>query len=113
MWDCLEAWDYWMNTLVPQVAEALFNAGLNYENVSAMFDDNYSNKWAESLYNEAGFFKYIKNGGGDYLPWLQGSRISHRHWWLSTSMNYYDAKWSCGTFKDKRVVLFVEKGTSA
>jgi len=38
--------------------------------------------------------------------------MSHRHWWLSTSMNYYDAKWSCGTFKDRRVVLFVEKGIS-
>jgi len=35
-----------------------------------MFDEEYSNKWAESLYNEAGFFKYIKNGGGEYLPWL-------------------------------------------
>ena len=113
MWDCLEAWDEWANNLVPQVAEALYNAGLTYEAVSNMFDEEYSNKWAESLYNEAGFFKYIKNGGGEYLPWLQGSRMSHRHWWLSTSMNYYDAKWSCGTFKDKRVVLFVEKGISS
>lgn len=113
MWDCLEAWDYWSNTLVPEVAEALYNAGLSYENVAKMFDENYSDKWAESLYNEAGFFKYIKNGGGDYLPWLQGSRASHRHWWLSTSMNYYDAKWSCGTFKNRRIVLFVDKGISS
>lgn len=112
LWDCLEAWNEWVNTLVPEVAEALYNAGLTYENVSQMFDEEYSNKWAESLYNEAGFFKYIKNGGGEYLPWLQGSRVSHRHWWLSTSMNYYDAKWSCGTFKDGRVVLFVEKGSA-
>ena len=107
MWDCLEAWDDWANKIVPEVAEALYNAGLSYDNVIKMFDNNYSDKWAESLYNEAGYFKYIKNGGGEYLPWLQGSRISHRHWWLSTSMNYYDAKWACGTFKDKRVVLFV------
>lgn len=113
MWDCLEAWDYWINTLVPEVAGALYDAGLTYDNVSKMFDENYSDKWAESLYNEAGFFKYIRNGGGDYLPWLQGSRESHRHWWLSTSMNYYDAKWSCGTFKDRRVVLFVDKGISS
>ena len=113
MWDCLEAWDYWTDTLVPQVAEALYAAGLDYDNVINMFDGNYSDKWAESLYNEAGFFKYIKNGGGEYLPWLQGARTSHRHWWLSTSMNYYDAKWACGTFKEKRVVLFVEKGISS
>lgn len=112
MWDCLEAWDYWANTLVPEVAGALYDAGLSYENVSKMFDENYSDKWAESLYNEAGYFKYIKNGGGDYLKWLQGARTSHRHWWLSTSMNYYDAKWSCGTFKTRRVVLFVDKGIS-
>lgn len=113
MWDCLEAWDYWSKTLVPEVAEALYNAGLTYENASKMFDEEYSEKWSESMYNEAGFFKYIQNGGTEYLPWLQGSRMSHRHWWLSTSMNYYDAMWSCGTFKSRRVVLFVDKGASA
>lgn len=112
LWDCLEAWDYWSKTLVPEVAEALYNAGLTYENASKMFDEEYSDKWSESMYNEAGYFKYIQNGGEDYLPWLQGSRASHRHWWLSTSMNYYDAMWSCGTFKSRRVVLFVDKGLS-
>lgn len=109
LWDCLEAWDEWANKIVPEVAEKLYNAGLSYENAIKVFDDEYSDKWAESLYNEAGYFKYIQNGGGSWLPWLQGSRKSHRHWWLSTSMNYYDAKWSCGTFKNRRVILFVNK----
>ena len=113
MWDCLEAWDEWANVIVPTVAEKLYEAGLTYENVSKIFDEEYAEKWPESLYNEAGYFKYILHGGDDYLQWLQGARTSHRHWWLSTSMNYYDSKWSCGTFKNKRVVLFVDKGISA
>jgi len=32
--------------------------------------------------------------------WLQGARTSHRHWWLKTSMDYYDARWTCGDFKN-------------
>jgi hypothetical protein len=61
------------------------------------------------MYNESGHFKYVENGGSDWLAWLQGSRTSHRHWWVSTSMNYYDAKWSCGSFNEHRVRLFVDK----
>lgn len=41
-----------------------------------------------------------------YLNWLQGARMLHRHWWLSSSMNYYDARWSAGSFNDSRIDLF-------
>ena len=60
-----------------------------------MFDENYAAKWCEIMYNESGFFKYVESGKGDptWLSWLQGSRMTHRHWWLSKSMDYYDAKW--------------------
>jgi len=109
LWDCLEAWDYWANTIVPKVAKALYKAGLTYDNITKMFDEEYVDKWSETIYNESGYFKYIENGGGGWLAWLQGSRTSHRHWWLSTSMNYYDAKWSCGEFEEHRIALFADK----
>ena len=109
LWDCLEAWKYWSETVVPIVAQALYQAGLNYNNITRMFDEEYAEAWSESMYNESGFFKYIENGGADWLAWLQGSRTSHRHWWISTSMNYYDAKWTCGSFNEHRIRLFADK----
>lgn len=110
LWDCLEDWDYWMNTIVPKVSQALYKAGLNYDNITKMFDEDYVEKWSETIYNDSGYFKYIENGGSEWLAWLQGARTSHRHWWLSTSMNYYDAKWSCGEFNEHRISLFADKG---
>ena len=109
LWDCLEAWEYWSDTIVPNVAKSLYNAGLSYNNVIKMFDDEYANAWSESMYNNSGYFKYIESGGADWLAWLQGSRASHRHWWISTSMNYYDAKWSCGSFDEHRIRIFADK----
>lgn len=107
LWDALEAWPYWANTIVPKVADALYNAGLTYDNVSKMFDEDYAAKWCEIMYNESGYFKYVLSGAGDptWLSWLQGSRITHRHWWLSNSMDYYDAKWFCGDYKNHSIYL--------
>lgn len=72
LWDALEAWPYWANTVVPKVADALYNAGLSYDNVSKMFDDDYAAKWCEIMYNESGYFKYVESGKGDptWLSWL-------------------------------------------
>ena len=92
LWDCLENWSYWADQLVPEVAQALYDAGLTYENASKMFDENYVNKWAETLYNDSGHFKYIDAASDPkWMQYLNGARTSHRHWWLSKSMNYYDA----------------------
>ena len=109
LWDALEAWPTWINEIVPSVADALFRTGvLTYDNVTEMFDEEYANKWCEIMYNQSGHFKYVDSAGGDlqrWLGWLQGARMSHRHWWLSTSMDYYDAKWFCGDYKSHRIYL--------
>ena len=70
LWDCLEAWPYWSNTVVPEVAKALYDAGLNYDNIIKYFDNDYANAWSEAMYNQSGYFKYIENGGSDWLAWL-------------------------------------------
>ena len=107
LWDALEAWPHFANEIVPEVAEALYKAGFNYKTLVDIFDNQFTNKWCETIYNESGYFKYIISGGEDhgFLPWLQGARINHRHWWLSTSMDYYDAKWTCGEFKSHFVYI--------
>ena len=107
LWDALEAWDTWMNIIVPEVAQALYLAGFNYDNITRMFDEEYAKKWCEILYNESGFFKYVVSRMNDnsWLDWLQGARTSHRHWWLSTSMDYYDAKWGVGDFRNHFIYI--------
>lgn len=107
LFDALEGWNYWMNTIVPKVADALYTAGLTYDNVTNMFDNEYAAKWCEIMYNQSGFFKYIESGQGDptWLSWLQGSRMTHRHWWLSNSMDFYDAKWFCGDYKNHYIYV--------
>lgn len=107
LWDALEAWPHFISDIVPTVAEALSKAGFSYNSLTNMFDNEYTAKWCEIIYNESGHYKYIDNGGSEhtYLDWLQGSRVNHRHWWLSTSMDYYDAKWTCGDFKSHFVYI--------
>ena len=108
IWDAFEGWRYWMEQIVPAVAQALYEAGLTYKNVSKMFDEEYQDKWCEILYNESMSYKYIKSRGTatTWLAWLQGARTTHRHWWLSTSMNYWDSKWNCGDYKNHKITIF-------
>lgn len=117
LWDALEQWPYWIGTIVPKVADALYQAGLTYDNINNMFDEEYANQWCEIIYNKSGFFKYVESNGGDiqWLRWLQGARMSHRHWWLSTSMDYYDAMWFCGDYKNHYVYITanVSQGSGA
>lgn len=121
LWDALEAWPHWINDIVPEVAAALFNAGLTYNNVIKMLDEEYQSAWSESIYNESGNFKYVVNrqnidDNGNILPgyndgwlaWLQGARTTHRHWWLRTSMDYYDAKWGVGEFTQRNMYIACE-----
>ena len=121
LFDALEAWPYWMNEIVPKVAAALTEAGLDYPHIIKVLDEDYQNAWCESIYNESGNFKYIVNrqnvdeqgniqpGFDDsWLSWLQGARTTHRHWWLKTSMDYYDAKWGVGEFMNKSMYIGCE-----
>lgn len=101
LWDALEA-NPKFNMIVPKVAQALYNAGLTYNNLIEMFDGEYGDKWCARIYNNNGKTKYIdqytKGSSEGYLSYLQGKRESHRHWWLKTSMDYWDAKWAVGDF---------------
>ena len=121
LFDALEAWDYFMDTIVKQTADALYSAGLTYADSIQMFDHNYQDAWCERIYNYSGNYKYVVNrqntddygriteGYNDtWLDWLQGARTTHRHWWLKSSMDYYDAKWGVGEFTKKRVYLACE-----
>jgi hypothetical protein len=61
LFDALEAWDYFMDTIVKQTADALYSAGLTYADSIEMFDQNYQNAWCERIYNYSGNYKYVVN----------------------------------------------------
>jgi hypothetical protein len=104
LWRCFEA-DSECMALARQIDDLLFKAGLTYENVCQMFDDNQSGQWCERIYNENGRYKYISQAlqGQNVLHMLQGSRKSHRHWWLQHRFEKYDNVFGNGTYSIRSI----------
>ncbi len=98
LWNCLEADDEFMNTIVPKIDEMLLTSGISYENVIKTFDTDASDYWCETVHNKDSEYKYIDsyNQGSDYLNSLQGARRTHRRWWVSNRFDFYDGKF-CNT----------------
>ena len=90
------------NSYVERTAAALSTAGLTYANAISELDGNYSDKWCERIYNSSGYTKYIERRN---YTWLQGARTTHRHWWLKTSFDYWDAEWAVGSFITKALYI--------
>ena len=104
LWNLFEA-DSECMALARQIDERLFAAGLNYEQICEMFDNEQSSKWCERIYNENGRYKYIDQAklGQNVLYMLQGSRKSHRHWWLFHRLEKYDNEFGNGTYTRRNI----------
>ena len=101
LWNNFEADDECME-MVREVDAALQQGGLTYEKVLSVFNDDFSGKWCERVYNQDAEYKYIApytDKGLNYLSSLQGSRKAHREWWLSQRFSLLDAKWVTGDFR--------------
>lgn len=97
LWDGLEGDAQFIQDCKTMDA-ALYAAGWNYNQMTKMQDEEYINKWSESLYNESSISKYLKYKD---LNALQGDRTPHRHWFLKTSYDYFDAVNVCGEYTSK------------
>ena len=104
LWRLFEA-DSECMALARQIDALLFSAGLTYEKVLEMFDDKQSSQWCERIYNENGRYKYISQAltGQNVLHMLQGSRKSHRHWWLQHRFEKYDNIFGNGTYSIRSI----------
>lgn len=101
LWNNLEADAEFMG-IVQRIDSALYNAGLTYANVIKMFDEEQSAKWCERVYNQDAQYKYVSpfvENGTNNLFMMQGSRQSHRRWWLSKRFSFIDAMFVSGEFK--------------
>ena len=106
MWNMLEADKEFMD-VVKAVDSALGSAGMTYESMIDMFENKQTGQWCERIYNRDAQLKYINpyNTGvyDEGLFSLQGTRNSHRRWWLSQRFNIYDAKFITGSFKTQNI----------
>ena len=101
LWNNMEADEEFMS-IVAEVDQALYTAGLKYSEVSDMFDNQQSGKWCERVYNQDAQYKYVgpyNDKGTNNLFMLQGARRSHRRWWLSHRFDLMDSKFISGKYK--------------
>lgn len=113
LWNNLEADNEFMR-MVRDLDDSMGNYGLNYENMVKEFDTNQTEQWCERIYNANERYKYIQAAKGigdmegepvDNLWMLQGTRRSHRHWWIANHFNLLDAKWLSGGYKNTYVQI--------
>lgn len=71
-----------------------------------MFDNKQASKWCERIYNQDAQYKYIgpyTDSGINNLFMLQGSRSSHRKWWLGRRFDLYDSKFVSRAYKAESI----------
>lgn len=105
LWNCAEACEEFMQ-MVPVVDRALYISGLSYEKVLDVFETTQSEKWCMKVYNRDMQYKYIDPyiyDGKRYLEFLQGSRSSHRKWWLNERFALYDSLWVSGSYQGHNI----------
>ena len=105
LWNRCEADTEFMD-IVSIVDNALYSAGLRYNEVMKVFNDEQCDKWAERVYNQDAEYKYLLpyvNQATNNLFMLQGSRSSHRAWWLSKRFSLYDSLFVSGAYRDRNI----------
>lgn len=115
LWNMLEA-DAEFIDIVAKVDNALYSAGISYDNTIRIFDEEQADKWVEKVYNQDATYKYISpyvDKGIDNLFMLQGKRDLHRRWWLAKRFAIYDAKYVSGQYKSLSIELKCINGTPA
>lgn len=102
LWNNLEADPEFM-TIVKDIDEALYQAGLSYGQLLHMFDNEQSAKWCHRVYNTDAEYKYLGpwRAGVNNLFMLQGSRTSHRRYWLSKRFDILDSINTTGKYRAK------------
>lgn len=115
LWNNLEA-DAEFMAIVADIDNALYQAGLSYEEVVKVFETQQSDQWSERIYNLDAEYKYLgpyNEGIANNLYMLQGDRQSHRRYWLSKRFDILDSIYSSGRYRAKVVEMKVGNAPAA
>lgn len=113
LWNNLEQDEEFMR-MVRDLDYSMSQYKLNYANMVEEFDTKQTERWCERIYNANERYKYIyaAKGIGDMegtrvnnLWMLQGTRRSHRHWWIANHFNLLDAQWLSGDYKNTYMTI--------
>lgn len=83
------------------------SGALSYDKVEEAFEEH-QGKWAEAIFNEDSYFKYIEpfvKDNQNYLYMLQGSKAEQRKWWLYNRFRYIDSKYVAGDARNDSIFL--------
>lgn len=83
------------------------SGALSYDKVEEAFEEHQA-KWAEAIFNEDSYFKYIEpfvKNNQNYLYMLQGSKAEQRKWWLYNRFRYIDSKYVAGDARNDSIFL--------
>lgn len=110
-WNNLTMDEDFMN-IVKAVDAVMYSSGLlSAKAVLEYLDEKQMNTWCERLYNEQEEIKYLSTFKHNFetdkfLLFMQGTRSSHRNWWVNHRWELYDAMWSNGSYADKKIKYY-------
>ena len=107
LWNNLEDDEEFM-TVVADMDQAIYTAGLKYNEVIKIFNEKQANMWCEKILNKDATIKYIDqycNKDNNNLSKMHGPRTSHRMWWLSKRFTYFDSKFVSGEYMNAKILI--------
>ena len=74
-------------------------------------DEKQMGAWCERLYNAQEQIKYLTTfkdnfENNKYLLFMQGTRQSHRNWWVNHRWELFDAMWTNGSYAENRIKFY-------
>lgn len=118
LWNTLEICEEFMD-MVKSIDKNLYTNGyLSANTVLTWLNEYQEGVWCERLYNYQEETKYISTFKEDFsltnfLAFTQGTRESHRNWWVTKRWDLYDSQWNSGLYDSQYSAIYMNNdGTS-
>ena len=111
LWNNLSMSSRFMD-IVKAVDNALYSSGLlSSTAVLEYLNEKMCGTWNERLYNAQEQIKYLSTFKNNFttdkfLQFMQGTRQSHRIWWVNHRWELFDAMWGTGSYSTKRIRFY-------
>lgn len=111
LWNNLEFCSEFMN-MVNEIDSAMQSSNLlTAKTVLEYLDEKQMNTWCERLYNAQEEIKYISTYKNNisttpFLAFCQGTRQSHRDWWVTNRWLLYDSIWESVNYRNNRSRMY-------